>query len=77
MTAPKKINALNWARRCRIEAARATHPSTRALLLDLAGEYEAILGKAVIIDPDDIELQDACADCLMALAARRKTSLLR
>jgi hypothetical protein len=60
-----------WARRCRIEAARAIHPMTKAFLLDLAGKYEAIAGEPVNLDPDDIDLQNAVADRLAELAARR------
>jgi hypothetical protein len=63
-------DAAEWARRCHIEAARAIHPSTRAFLLELAAEYEAISGEAVSLDPDDIDLQNAVADRLAALAAK-------
>ena len=61
-----------WARRCRIEAARAIHPTTKAFLLELAGKFEAIAGEPVNLDPDDIDLQNAVADRLAELAARRK-----
>ena len=61
-----------WARRCHIEAARAIHPATRAFLLELAAEYEAIAGETVNLDPDDIDLQSAVADRLAALAAKRR-----
>ena len=61
-----------WARRCRIEAARAIHPMTKSFLLELAGELEAIAGKTVKLDPDDTELQSAVADRLAELAARRR-----
>ena len=61
-----------WARRCRIEAARAIHPSTKAFLLELAAEYEAISGETVNLDPDDTDLQNAVADRLAALAAKRR-----
>lgn len=44
---------LGWARQCRIEAARAIHPSTRAFLLKLAAEFEAVAGEVVVLDPDD------------------------
>ena len=60
-----------WARRCRIEAARAIHPMTKAFLLELAGKFEAIAGEPVSLDPDDSELQNAVADRLAELAARR------
>ena len=63
---------VEWARRCRIEAARAIHPKTRAFLLDLAAEYEAIAGIAVELDPDDAELQSAVADRLAEVASRRR-----
>jgi len=62
----------DWARRCRIEAARAIHPSTKAFLLDLAAQYEAIAGETVDLDPDDTELQNAVAERLAELAARRR-----
>ena len=62
----------DWARRCRIEAARAIHPSTKAFLLDLAGEFEAIAGEPVNLDPDDIELQNAVAERLAELAVKRR-----
>jgi hypothetical protein len=62
----------NWARRCRIEAMRATHPSTKAFLLELAVEYEKLAGEAVTQDPDDPDLQNAVADRLAFLAAKRR-----
>ena len=61
-----------WGRQCRIEAARAIHPSTRAFLLKLAGELEAIAGETANLHPDDTELQSAVADRLMELARRGK-----
>jgi hypothetical protein len=61
-----------WARQCRIEAARAIHPKTRAFLLKLAGEYEVIAGKRVDLDPDDPDYQAAVADRLAELALRRE-----
>lgn len=64
-------SSLEWARRCRIEAARAIHPRTKAFLLELAAQFEAIAGETVNLDPDDTELQSAVADRL-AEAARRK-----
>lgn len=42
-------NAAEWARICRIEAARASHPATRDFLLDLATGYEAIAGEPTSI----------------------------
>lgn len=63
---------LEWARRCRIEAARAIHPMTKAFLLDLAGEYEAIAGETVNLHPDDTELQNAVADRLSELAKKSR-----
>lgn len=65
-------DATEWARRCRVEAARATHPSTQAFLLELAAEYERITGEAIALDPDDFDLQNAVADRLSALAAKRR-----
>jgi len=60
-----------WARRCRIEAARAIHPDTKAFLLELTARFEAASGQAVMIDPDDTELQTAVADRLFEIAKRR------
>jgi hypothetical protein len=60
-----------WARRCRIEAARAIHPSTKSFLLELATEFEAASGETVKLDPDDPDLQNAVADRLAEVAARR------
>jgi|SRR3954447_18317237 hypothetical protein len=65
-------DAAPWARRCHIEAARAIHPSTKAFLLELAAEYEALSGETVDVDPDDTELQNAVADRLAELAAKRR-----
>ena len=42
---------MEWARRCRIEAARAIHPSTKSFLLILATEFEELAGEAVNLDP--------------------------
>jgi hypothetical protein len=64
-----------WARRCHIEAARAIHPATKAFLLELAAEYEAISVETVNIDPDDTDLQNAVADRLAALAVKRRAWL--
>ena len=61
-----------WARRCRIEAARAIHPGVKAFLLELAAEFEAICGEAVNLDPDDTELQSAVADRLAEVAAKKR-----
>ena len=66
------IDAATWARRCHIEAARAIHPSTKAFLLELAAEFEAICGVAVNLDPDDTELQSAVADRLAEVAAKKR-----
>jgi len=60
-----------WSRRCRIEAVRAIHPKTKAFLLDLASRYEALAGEKVTLDPDDADLQNALADRLAEVAARR------
>lgn len=70
-----KTDAANWARRCHIEAVRAIHPTTKAFLLELAAEYEALSGEAASIDPDDTELQNAVADRLATLAAKRRAWL--
>lgn len=64
--------AAEWARKCRIEAVRAIHPSTREFLLELAAKYETISGEIVNLDPDDVELQNAVADRLAHLAAQRR-----
>jgi hypothetical protein len=67
-----------WARICRIQAAWATHPETRRLLLDLAAEFQAASPKpAMAVDPDDRILQQSIADRLTAYAARRKLSQRR
>jgi hypothetical protein len=66
-------NAEEWARICRIEAARASHPATRQFLLDLAAGYEAIAGAPADIHPDDADLQQAVADRLIG-RAREKTT---
>lgn len=64
-------NAAEWARICRIEAARASNPGTREVLLDLAAGYEAIAGQPADIHPDDAELQQAVADRLMDKARKK------
>ena len=64
--------AADWARKCRIEAVRAIHPSTKEFLLELAANYEAISGEVVNLDPDDVELQNAVADRFAVLAAQRR-----
>jgi hypothetical protein len=65
------LTTLEWARLCRVEAVRTTHVTTKAFLVELAGEFEALAGKAVDLDPDDLELQDAVADRLFSLALKR------
>jgi len=65
-------NPLGWARRTRIEAARAIHPSTKAFLLGLAEQFEAIAGQTVRLDPDDPELQHAVAERLAEIAAQKR-----
>ena len=65
-------NPAEWARRCRIEAARAIHPTTKAFILELAAQFEAIAGEPVNLDPDDPELQDAVAERLSEIAAKRR-----
>jgi len=70
-------DALEWARICRLEAAKATLPNTKAFLLELAAEYEEIAGQIVQIDFDDPWLQDAVASRLSALAAKRKAWMSR
>lgn len=72
----KNLTLSEWARLCRIEAMRTTHEATRALLVDLAAEYEAMAGRSVDIDPDDRDLQNAVADRL-SLAAKRNASKFR
>jgi hypothetical protein len=64
------IDAVERARLCRIEAARATSLHKRHRLLALAAKYEAIAGRSV--DPDDPELQGAVADRLHQLAAKKR-----
>ena len=61
-----------WARKCRIEAVRAIHPSTKEFLLELAAKFETVTGESVYLDPDDDEVQDAVADRLAVLAAQRR-----
>src|SRR6478736_8391836 len=63
---------MEWARRCRIEAARAIHPSTKSFLLILATEFEELAGEAVNLDPDDSDLQNAVGDRITELAARKR-----
>ena len=63
---------LAWARRCRIEAARAIHPATKAFLLELASRYETVAGETADLDPDDPELQSAVAERLAQMAADMK-----
>src|SRR3954451_23996810 len=66
---------LGWARRCRIETARAIHPSTKTFLDELASEFEALAGEMVKLDPDDPELQGAVGDRLAELAARDRSRM--
>jgi hypothetical protein len=68
---PKSFDPAQWARKCRIEAARAIHPTTKAFLLDLATQLEAVAGAPTVLDPDDSALQDAVADRLKVLAEKR------
>jgi hypothetical protein len=63
---------IEWARRCSIEAARAIHPSTKAFLLELAEQFEAIAGETVDLSPDDPELQNAVAERLAEIAVRKR-----
>jgi len=65
-------DAAEWARKCRVEAVRAIHPTTKEFLLGLAAHYDAISGEKGNLDPDDVELQNAVADRLAALAAQRR-----
>ena len=66
------IHSFEWARRCRIEAARAIHPSTKAFLLELAEHFETVAGETVTLNPDDPELQNAVAERLIEIAARKR-----
>jgi hypothetical protein len=61
---------LVWARRCRVEAARAIHPRTKEFLLELALHFEASAGEKVALHPDDSDLQSAVGDRLSEMAAR-------
>jgi len=45
---------------------------TKAFLLELAAQLENVAGKAVYLDPDDKDLQQAVADRLAELAARKR-----
>ena len=67
---------LGWARRCRIEAARAIHPLTKAFLTELAAHFEELAGATADLDPDDPDLQKAVADRLAEVAARERTNWL-
>ena len=64
-------NPADWARRCRIEAVRAIHPSIKEFLLELAAEFEALAGSPVDLDPDDAEVQNAVGDRLSLRAAHK------
>lgn len=66
------LSPTEWARICRIEAARATNPSTRDFLLEIAAGYEAIAGEPAAIHPDDHDLQQAVADRLMGQARKKR-----
>lgn len=67
-----KFTPLEWAQICRVEAMRTSDAPMRALLLDLALEYEALAsGEADPINPDDPKIQNAVADRLMALALKK------
>ena len=70
------IGPFEWARRCRIEAARAIHPSTKAFLLELAEHFETIAGELVNLKPHDPKLQNAVAERLIEIAARKREWLL-
>ena len=63
---------VEWARRCRIEAARAIHPATKAFLIELAGQFETAAGEKVVLDPDDPDLQNAVAERLLEIAAKKR-----
>ena len=63
---------LQWARRCRIEAARAIHPVTKAFLVELASGFETAAGEPVVLDPDDPDLQNAVAERLLEIAAKKR-----
>jgi hypothetical protein len=69
---PRILDAKQWARTCRIEATKATDSSTKQFLLELAAEYDVMNGEAVVIDFDDHDLQNAVAERLMCLAAKRR-----
>ena len=65
-------NPAEWARRCRIEAVRAIHPSIKEFLLELATEFETLAGSATELDPDDSEVQNAVGDRLSVIAAHKR-----
>jgi hypothetical protein len=67
------VNATEWARICRIEAARTSNPDTRDFLLEIAEGYEALAGVPADIHPDDEDLQQAVADRLI-VQARKKSA---
>jgi hypothetical protein len=70
----KDMDEGDWARSCRIEAARTADPQTRDFLLELAAEYEAISGRSAEIHPDDQDLQSAVAERLHATAQKLRTA---
>lgn len=72
-----EIRQGDWARICRIEAARTTNRETRDFLLELAAKYEALAGRSAVIHPDDHELQSAVAERLHASAEQRKSAQSR
>ena len=65
------LTTLDWARVCRIEAVRSSDAATKALLVELAEEFENLAGQNADVDPDDFDLQNAAADRLVSLAAKR------
>ena len=72
MAANPLFHTIEWARRCRIEAARAIHPSTKEFLLELANHFETVGGETVELSPDDPELQNAVAERLIEIAAKKR-----
>jgi hypothetical protein len=65
-----ELDLEEWERICRAEAARTTHPETKALLLKLAAEYSAAATiRDALVDPDERILQDLIARRLLTRAA--------
>ena len=62
---------LEWARVCRLEAIRTTHEGTKSLLGEIAAEFETLAGQPVKLDVGGSELQNAAADRLVSLSAKR------